>query len=232
MAKAKFTLVDLSGTIGGLTFVRTRNGDFARAKRGTYTSVECNDSLKVQSSRTTLINDAAKLVHDLIKFYVKGFKKSNLWQEMLSLVRTSAANDLLSMLKPLEGLEAHGKYKISSINPGAVVNVTYVNGIMTMELMCSQEPHFPLPDEPDCYYYELVVLFIDAAKCPMKTERMNTGWLNTKEPKLRFEMAFETPAEWKYYVVLLKAQAGCNEQEIADFRAMGMRVMKVGEFEI
>lgn len=229
MAKNHALFFDPSGTIGGITFVRTRNGSHMRSPRGTFKKAECNNTLKAVNARNHIVNSAAKVVHDCIKAYERNFKQSNLWQVMVGRVRQSQRDDLLSLLKPLEGLEVNKDYALERIAPDTKVDVQTGNGVLTISLNALYNPWFDLPHDPRYYYYELHVLFINAKKTAIKTETINTGWIDMQQPRFVFEMAFEMPVMAAYYVVLLKVQGGDIKKAIEDHRSMGVKVVSVGK---
>jgi hypothetical protein len=229
MAKFRSFLVEPSGTIGDVTFVRTRNGNYMRAARGSKTKAVCNSALQNQVSRNDIVNGAAKLVHNFIKAYTPHFKQSNLWQSILKRIRRAEQDNLLSLLRAVEGLEVHERHPLEQMIPDAAINVQLSDDILTIGLQTPFKPWFNLPDEPNCYYYEMHILFINASKVAIKTETIDSGWVTPKAHQRAFEMAFEVPSSARYYVVLLKLQGGFGKVAVEDFRSMGVRVMKVGE---
>jgi hypothetical protein len=229
MAKNKSTFFDPSGTLEGFTFVKMDKGNFIRRPRGSLTPVKCNDSLQAQSRRTPIINKAAQLVHNAIIEYAGAFKKSDLWQDMQGLIRQSKQNDLLSLLQPLEGLEVHQRHLLQKIVADVVIDLTQTGSVVTMQVNAVNEPQFRLPYPVDSYYYEIFALFISEKWEKLDTEKITTGWVPIDDPRVAFEMSFIAPEKVKYYVLMLKVQAGKLGEEVRDFRAMGIRVMMVGE---
>lgn len=227
MAKNKSTFFDVSGCIEGFTFVRTRKGKYVRRARGTYKEAACNDKLKSVYKRNGVVNHAAKLLHDAVKTYAPDFKQSNLWQVILKRVRTGKADDLLSLLAPLKGLEIHTRHTLKKLSD-AECEVAVDNNVMTYSVRAKCDPDFKDSLRADSYYYELCTLFIDAAGKSLDMETVNSGWLDVAHPKALFEISFEAPAEARYYVVVLKMQGGSGGEDIIDIRATGMRVDAVG----
>lgn len=228
MAKLNKGPLSLSGTLGNITFVNTRTGVNVRAPRGTYKEAECNEAYKKENSRNTIVNTPAKLVHDVFLLY-KHFKKSDLWQDILKLVRNRKTDVFFELLQTMQGLEANPRYKFSKILPLAVAEVSTQKGVMTLAMHHCDAPVFVMKYEPVQYCIEWHVLFIDNERIPLPIETINSKWIEIAQPLQKFETSFEVPVVAKYYVVFAKVLGGKGGAFVEDKRAMGVKVMKVGE---
>jgi hypothetical protein len=169
------------------------------------------------------------LVHNAIIEYAEAFKTRGLWQDMQGLIRQSKENDLFSLLQPLEGLEVHHRHLLQKIVADVVIDLTQTGSVVTMQVNAVNAPQFRLPYRVDSYYYEIFALFISEKWEKVDTEKISTGWIPIDDPRVAFEMSFIAPEKVKYYVLMLKVQAGNLGEEVRDFRAMGIKVMMVGE---
>jgi hypothetical protein len=228
MAKNKSGLFRISGTIGGITYVHTTDGGVVRAARGTYKEAVLNDDCKAQVNRNTIVNGAAKLVHDVVRVYAGIFKYAKLWQDMLKRVRKCVSDDLAALLETLEGLEINPKYTLPKILVAGDVTVQYGSGMMTVAVKYHPELNFEIAGTVDSYYLEFCVIFIDEDRVRIESAMINSGWRKNGGKDARFETSFEIPPLTKHYVVILKVQGGVDEQEVEDKRAMGMQVVKTG----
>jgi hypothetical protein len=228
MARNGRSIFKFSGSLGDVTFVRTKKGTIVRARRGTHKEAEINDAYKAENGRNGVVNNAAKLVHDIVRVYAGPFKKGDLWQDMLSRIRKCKSDDLAPLLKTLEGLEVNPAYGLDKIVAPAQVEVQYGAGMMTLTLHHSDKLYFELPANPKSHYFELLALLITEDRYLAEVLTINTGWRKNGEDK-QFEASFEIPPVTRHYVIILKVQGGDNEKPTPDMRAMGMRVAKVGE---
>ncbi|HEX6913909.1 MAG TPA: hypothetical protein VF145_01625 [Chitinophagaceae bacterium] len=228
MARNRSASFDLSGTLGKYTFVRSKYGKFVRAARGTHKPALCNETLTAVFNRNEVLNKAAKLVHDPLRMYAATYKENGLWQRMLSAMRRSPTNDLSDLLKTQEGREAHEKYPVSKIMISPSVRASHSKGVMTLELQCDYPPVFELTVEPPQYQCEMFVVLIDEDWCHTGVETVSTGWINTAEPLRKFETSFEISPVARYFLVILKVEAGYNG--VAEHRSIGkgFRIMTSG----
>ncbi len=88
-------------------------GEHTRAARGTKTPVGLNEAFAKYNTRTVMVNSTAKRVHDFLKDCGNGFKEAMLWQIMLSRMRKANTDDILLLLKSLEGMELNSRYPLS-----------------------------------------------------------------------------------------------------------------------
>ncbi len=221
------SIFQVNGTVNGITFVKGKKGRHTRMARGTYTKAECNDILKAVSNRNSIVNGAARLPHDFIRAYASGFKQSDLWQVMLSRMRSCKTNDFLSLLQTLEGMEVNVLHRLEKIQPEIQVNVETNKEIVTISYKAVYAPMFKLPQMPDCYYYVLHLMFVDGEYKPLPPLTLNTDWISMQEPRQNFELSFEIPGAAKYCMALLTIQGGIKNKRVEDFRTTGMQVVKV-----
>ncbi len=229
MAKLNKGLINISGTLGGITLVQTRTGPVARARRGTHKPATCNEKLQRENKRNNIVNTPAKRVNDVLLAYAKDFKKSNLWSDLLSKVRQCSSDVFIDLLRTMEGTEANPRYPFSKILPCASAEVNVHKGVITLAMHLRGAPVFAMTQKPVQYCIEWHVLFIDDERAALPEETINSGWMDIAQPLQKFETSFEIPVMAKYYVVFAKVQGGKGEQFMEDRRAMGVRVMKVGE---
>lgn len=87
MAKI-FSLIDIRGTVGGMTFVRsTKYGNHVRAPRGSKTPVKLNDAFVASAERMKIANVYAKLIKDGVAPYQDGNKDCTLWTRLIQFFR-------------------------------------------------------------------------------------------------------------------------------------------------
>lgn len=227
MAKQKKGLFELSGTIGGITFVHTKRGTIVRRTRGSIKKAVCNERLQEECNRNGIVNSTARLVHDFIARYAKSFKQSNLWQQMQRSMRKSFTNNVYGLLQTLEGMEINPNYPMHKIAGQAEVLTETAEGIMTVEIRAGNLS-FTNTLNVDCFYAEATLLFGDDEARLVETIQVNTDWLLLKNSTRAFITSFEIPAGSRNYALLLKVQGGKNEKAIEDKRTMAIRLMKVG----
>ncbi len=87
MAKVR-SIMKLSGTIGGITFVDSvAYGAHSRAKRGSITPITLAEGMKVSSSNQNEANLRAKLIFDAVNEFAPGFKDGKFWSRLISIFR-------------------------------------------------------------------------------------------------------------------------------------------------
>ena len=86
MAKNNSLFSDgFKGTLGGVTFVKSkRYGQHVRSKRGLYTKVKVNDSLKENNEQLSSAVSPAKLIFYAIR---DEHKDGTLWNRLLNIYR-------------------------------------------------------------------------------------------------------------------------------------------------
>jgi hypothetical protein len=87
MAKVR-SIVTLSGTYGGITFVNSRAyKPHIRQKRGTLTPVTLSEGMKASARDQTHVNQMAKILFDEVNEFAPYFKNGRFWSRLLSVFR-------------------------------------------------------------------------------------------------------------------------------------------------
>ena len=77
-------LIELSGTIGALTFVNSlAYPPHVRRKRGTLTKIILSDGMKQSAINLTFANQRAQLIYTPLKLFANGFIEGRLWSQLI-----------------------------------------------------------------------------------------------------------------------------------------------------
>lgn len=232
MAKVKFDLQQISGTLGGVVFVKTKKGTHTRAPRGTYKPLVLARPYQKQIQINKPVNGTAKMVHDVIDTHHSEFKKSDIWQDMQRLLRKTKSNDRWRLLRKLQGLEANPRYQLTTLISTPRLEVECSQGIMTLTLKHTKKPSFRLSLGADCYFDEIYVVFGDEHCIPVQeTAVVTSQWQDLNGPLLHHETSFEIPVTAIYYAILLAVQGGKGGTILVDKPAKGLKVMAVGRLD-
>ncbi len=228
MAKNIHAVIDLQGTLGGLVFVNNiKHGKYVRAARGTFKKAKCNHVLKVNSSRTALLNAAASPLYHFLKAQFTPFFNGNLWPDLLSRMRGAEKNDMVSLMMTLEGLELHERYKFDKLAANLKVTVSAAGKKILVAVSSPMHPVFTTNDV-NCYYYDVVIVFFDE-KIMMGSDTISTEWVNNTDEPPAYELVFTKPPKARSYLLLVKVQGGHNHTEGNSYKMVGAKVMKAGK---
>lgn len=228
MARNRSPIFKLQGTIYDLTFVESKAyGSHTRAPRGTHKEAECNETLTRNYKRTSVLNAAGSPVNRALKQACGNFIQRNLWEKILSRMRTCKSNEVVELLGTLEGLELNECYALKRF--GDPVRTEVKKGQKNLEVLLhrTEHPLFERKLKADCYYYELTIIWISKEN-QYTTESMKTEWISMADPPSSYAFAFKKPKAAQFYLLCLKLQAG-KEQRVKDvFPAMGARIIESG----
>ena len=226
MAKQKPGLFELSGTLGGFTFVQTSKGTILRRPRGSVTPASCNKRFQQEINRNSVVTPPAQLVHNCIKQHAGRFKKSDLWQDIQSLMRKRCSEDYGELLSAVTRMEINPKCRVESMLTGLSTGVDRTDDVMTLTVI-NRGVHLAARLEPDAYCCEAFILFADEACRPVDTLQLQTGWVKAAEP-LQAITSFAVPPVASYYMVLLKVICGRKNVVMDDLKATGLQVVSAG----
>ena len=201
-------------------------GEHTRARRGTRSKVEVNETLKTHTLLLTGANMPARLVKNEIDSHRAGFPSGQLWQHLVGMFKTQLKMNLpLSvdqlMLKdickdyPLTRLLKHGLIKVITSGPDAV-NVTF-------EKLNPQFRQKAL----DGYQVEVAVMYFDFDYMESASDSSVSPIVPLNHPGLlNFEL--NPGKRGDRYLICLKL-TGCVRNEIlTDNSAIAMQIIETG----
>lgn len=143
MAKSD-SIIKLQGTIGGLTFVRSRTyGDHVRAKRGTYKSANVNEALKHESKTLLRANVPAKIFKDAIDPYRGELTGGMLWQRLVSMFRKELKEHGACDFAKMERFEIHADYPFKRfLHVEPTIKFEKKKSILKVDLRYDSHPRF------------------------------------------------------------------------------------------
>lgn len=229
MARISIAVTKLSGTLGDITFVRSKNGDYVRKKRGSSKDAVCNSVLQKNNSRTGLLNQTAQPIFQLLKMYADGFRDSNLWQSILSRFRKSSSDELIDLLATLQGLELRARYSLAAY-------VAWNKNLLHFK-QCSIDLHFnlmqiespPCKDEVTQFRFQFILFYLHDEMEIWQHDGVYTDWINiqgSRENRLHFSCSFPRPDGLGTAVLVIRVEWGADNQ---CSMYMGMSRMQVAE---
>jgi hypothetical protein len=113
MAKNVSTVFKFQGTLGEYTHVNSMTYEpHVRAKRGTYTPIKLNKSMKKCSDMLMNCNGQAKLIFDALR---DEYRDGSLWWRMVSIFFKRAKDGLKPSVQMLNKLECNAKCKLHDL---------------------------------------------------------------------------------------------------------------------
>ncbi|MCU7547554.1 hypothetical protein OCK74_00435 [Chitinophagaceae bacterium LB-8] len=229
MAKIVPSLISLQGTLYDVTHVNSKSYPaHTRAVRGTYKRAICNSVLEQNSMLTSLLNKAAKPVHDALKQLAGPFKQRDLWQQLLSRMRSASSPTLSGLYRTLESLEINKAYPLGRRVPVPQVVVRSDKEGLILNMTAIGHPVFGKKVKAEQYCYELFVLWMNKDGQLCGIEHTGTEWIQLSAPVPICEFWIDHPTDGQYYILCLKLQAGQAEKEVESFAGMGMRIVGTG----
>ena len=230
MARSKHSLIKLSGTIGGLTFVNSkRYRPHTRTPRGTHTAAPVNEVLETNSKKTKQYSPITSRLHHCFGIIGRGFKQSDLWQVIMSGVLKGGCRDLTEFVQRFKGLDLNSKYRFDEIvTPPGVAVSSDRKPDMRIVLENCVTAHFPKNKTINSYYYEVFIVWMDKGGKRFEWDSSETEWLFTRHEAYDFEFAFAKPLWAKYYLVVLKLIGGEDQVASGNLSSMRMQVCDTG----
>lgn len=222
MAKVR-SIVNLSGTINGLTFVDSKAyGAHTRAKRGTYTPITLADGMKESGAKQTIANNKASLLFNPLKTFANGFSNGKLWSTLVGKFRKQQreqrpytfADFHLMQIREDYSTHKHGTFRLLRNTETEQVTLTIHKRFM--------------PIEQDEGQYKISLLRIPATA--LLTEPYPTtvlghfAQIGSSTTTLVFDFPALPPGADVLYC--LKCEGYQNGEALATLKSMGMVLLK------
>lgn len=231
MARISRSLINLQGTLGDLTIVNSQAyGRHVRARKGTHTKVECNDSLKLNSGNALSVTSLASVWQNALRSIELYFVQPRLWEKIIGRMFATRSSTVSTLLHSLEGLDINAAYPFERLLPNLPEiewKTTARNIIATMH--CDSYPIFPTSLHADSYFYTLHIFWLNETGIRCETSSIETEWLPLKHEPLLFTLKLSKPSWAAHYTALLKLHAGTNNTDLPFLPAQGMKVIKCAE---
>jgi hypothetical protein len=209
------------------TIVNSRAyGEHTRARRGTRSKVEVNETLKMHAVLLTGANTPARLVKNEIDRYRAGFPSGQLWQFLVGMFKRQLKMKLplsvdqltvkdIARYYPMSRLLKQGMNKTVTSNPNTVT--------ITLEKLHPQFRRKAL----DGYMVEVAVMYFDFEIMESTSDSSVSAIVPLNHPgKLSFELSSGKPGE--RYLISIKLM-GCMRTEIqTDNSYIAMNIIETG----
>ncbi|MDF2187348.1 hypothetical protein [Paraflavitalea sp. CAU 1676] len=209
MASNTSVIFKLKGTIGELTFVKSRRyKPHVRRKRGTVKPAVLNE--KMESSRQLLLscNKHAKLIFDQLR---EEPRDGAMWSRLLKIIFHAAESGFPIDARLFQHLECNLLHPLKSIT-GEFGNYNKINVArdkkrLNIQVQLASAPKVPQKPFPGDYQLRLVVLFPDFENglCIKKVEIGAPTSLKAALQPVEFSMTM--PSATSQYLVFLQVQA-------------------------
>jgi hypothetical protein len=229
MAKQKSSIT-LSGKFRDEVFVNSKYGELVRKapKKG---NKKDKSALKQQYNRTAFLNTLAGELNRIIGAYSGFLKDSSFYHAIQKRFRKEPLNNRFLLLKQLEGMEVNLKYPLNKLGEARVtVNATEKKITVKLNVLY-HIAEFLGKYKVDCYTYELSLLCWKKGAGPASHARQFSEWIYLTDGLPEFEFHFPRPAGTVHWLVILKQQAGLNEEPIHSFLGEGMQIISAGTFD-
>jgi hypothetical protein len=229
MAKSD-SLITLRGSIGGLTFVKSRAyGDHVRAKRGTHKKAEVNGAFKTESEQLQRANVPAKILKDAIEPYRQNMPGGLLWQRLVSLFRKQLKDLGAVDFTRVGPFEIHSESTLARlIDLECSANFDETKLCLHVELKYFNHPRFRKAKCVDGYKFTVIVIFPNLENKSGKTASVSANVVDLKADIVPLQFAIDVPPKSKNYIVCIKLE-GCTKGIVANMRTTnGLCVMDGG----
>ena len=225
--KKKKTRNNPTDELPKLVQVKSRTyGTHTRAARGTKTTAALNTVLGKNAANTRLINHYASTVYAILLVYCRTFKEGQLWQHILSRMRSAGNVEFYSGLSSLEGLELNSRYKLQRL-----VTVQFVRAEIVRKKLIVSLQQFNMPDNKkyDGYRYIIIMAFFNVVGACVYHDAQPSEEIPATVALQKFSFVFDKPAKAKYCLLCLHLQLIIKGEPSTVLAGNGMRVVMVKE---
>lgn len=228
MARQK-GIIKLEGTIAGLTFVNSKKyGQHARSARGTHKEAKVNTVLQGNAENAKRVTSLASPVLRELKALEKGFASGDLWSKMMHRMLRVKDGSTRELFQSIAGIELNERYSFAkSFSSLPIVRYSVKKKSLVIELEFSSHAQFSKATKANAYLCEVAVLFLGKnGNCI--THKMETDWISNRESLGVYEMEFEKPKGFSYFLVVAGVKGGIDTTAIESFAAGGYRIYEWG----
>ncbi len=231
MAKNK-SLLQLSGRIGDFDFVNSKSyGPYVRARRGTYTPVTINDTLKINARRSAKLNQLASPLYRLFTDVASGCRDNRLWPRMLSRFKSCSSDNTVLLLQQLAGLNMHDGYPIGKIWSLPTYSIRFTGTELLLDIADAPKPRFSsLSTKANSFRYSISAFFLPVKKETWIMDETCTDWLSFSDTDTAYQFSFAVPKGKGGYVLCIKLDGGLNKRIIENMDAQRMMVLTAGAY--
>ncbi len=202
-------------------------GRHLRTARGSKTTTTLNNAFAANAEKTAAINTAAKAIYGVLKLYSQGFREGQLWQAMLSRMRTAVKTNFEALLHTLEGLELNRRYALERFINLPEFIVENNKKALIVEMKAGMPPHLNKND--NCYQYELIVLLFNSKGVCIQHALHQTIWMDKKDKINKQVFSFQKPVQTKYYLLCMHLKSGVNGIVTDTFPSRGMAIVQAAQ---
>ena len=209
------------------TFVNSKTyGEHTRARRGTKSKVEVNDTLKAHNVLLTSANIPAILVKKAIDNYRSDFPSGQLWQFLVGMFKRQLKMNIPLNVDQLMYKDISTNYRLSRVlksgykqeitsNP-AIVNVEF--GILNPEFRSKAI---------DGFLIEVIAMFFDFNSMESTSDSSSGPIVPLKhEQELSFDLKAGKPGD--SYLICLKLNGCIRDEILTDNSARCMQIIQTG----
>jgi len=205
MAKSN-SVLNLQGTIKGLTFVNSRA--YEPHVRKARSTAEVNSVFKENSRQMTDANKPARLVKNAIDVYRQDFKGGQLWQRLVSHFKKEVKAEMPFQVAALKGMEVNENFPLSRLFVWTTVGIESTEEMLHLDIDYSSHPNFKRK-YIDGYRFSAIAIFPDFQDDSAESvlEESEIIEFDTACKRLRF--SFSVNRNVRQYLVCLKLE-GCE----------------------
>ena len=200
MARSVSKVFKFQGTLGEVTFVKSKRYEpHTRMRRGTYTEVTINETLKESKALLMKCNEHARL---LFKPLREEHHDGSLWSRLLSTFFKQAKAGLKPTVQLFSKLECSTDHTLATLlRDDYAVSVTREKKKMTVTVNLQRHPKWE-NNNIKAYYLSVVVLFPNFQKQTVQKELVSADVLVRSELE-SFVFEVPMPSANAPYLVLL-----------------------------
>lgn len=209
-------ILRIKGNVGELNFVNYGQKIIVRRKRGTVKPAKINKKFQDNANRNPAIMKTARPLIAFMKEYTESKRLGRFWPNMLGLLLKCKNDKLETHLKSLKEMELNNNYQVAQRVKMQGYAIRSHPDHFIVDLKLRGHAIFD-NDDVDCYFYELTAILWDKDEEITQHTSIPTPWVYHGDEEPLVKMKFERTNWEKYYLLILKVQAGI-EGKVSDLK--------------
>jgi hypothetical protein len=228
MAKIRFEIANLSGTVGENVFVDSKTYPRHTRRRQRAGLRKDEPAVKENYSRTAILNNLAAGINNALDLESDHHKDKGFYVEVQKRFRQQTLDNRYVLLASLRGMDLHPRYRLAEL--GSREEVIVKPEPDSFKVTVSVKIHPYKWERTNCYCYKVMLLTWNTEGALPKHEGRYSTWRYLDKPTPEFEFSFPRDADVVHWLVCVKLQMGFNDEPVL-WKYEGARIVEVGTFK-
>ena len=200
-------------------------GEHIRARRGTKSKVEVNDTFKAHNVLLSDANIPARLVKKAIDTYRSDFPSGQLWQFLVGMFKTQLKMTIPLNVDQLMYKDININYRLSRILKGGYIQEIRSNPEMLKVELKALKPQFR-SNMIDGFLIEVIVMFFDFNNMESTSDFASSQIVPLHKQELSFDLKAGKPGD--NYLICLKINGCICDKILTENSARSMQIIEAG----